>query len=87
MKHVQEVENLFVILSAILHLGDIRFMTLTDTETALVSDLQLLEQGQWDAALLDRCSTPQQGACTEPPVGGNPAPGSQHLLLERPVPH
>ncbi|XP_416950.4 unconventional myosin-XVI isoform X1 [Gallus gallus] len=39
-----EVENLFVILSAILHLGDIRFTTLTDTETALVSDLQLLEQ-------------------------------------------
>uniref|UniRef100_A0A8C4WAC3 Myosin XVI n=1 Tax=Gopherus evgoodei TaxID=1825980 RepID=A0A8C4WAC3_9SAUR len=39
-----EVENLFVILSAILHLGDIRFTTLTDTETAFVSDLQLLEQ-------------------------------------------
>uniref|UniRef100_A0A8C4VD38 Myosin XVI n=1 Tax=Falco tinnunculus TaxID=100819 RepID=A0A8C4VD38_FALTI len=39
-----EVENLFVILSAILHLGDIRFTALTDAETALVSDLQLLEQ-------------------------------------------
>ncbi|XP_066562262.1 unconventional myosin-XVI isoform X2 [Amia ocellicauda] len=39
-----EVENLFVILSAILHLGDIRFTTLTDAETAFVSDLQLLEQ-------------------------------------------
>ncbi|XP_054826888.1 unconventional myosin-XVI [Eublepharis macularius] len=40
----REVENLFVILSAILHLGDIRFTTLTDAETALVSDLKLLEQ-------------------------------------------
>uniref|UniRef100_A0A672TY13 Myosin XVI n=1 Tax=Strigops habroptila TaxID=2489341 RepID=A0A672TY13_STRHB len=41
---ILEVENLFVILSAILHLGDIRFTTLTDAETAFVSDLQLLEQ-------------------------------------------
>ncbi|MGH0131327.1 UNVERIFIED_CONTAM: hypothetical protein FKN15_056372, partial [Acipenser sinensis] len=39
-----EVENLFVILSAVLHLGDIRFTALTDAETAFVSDLQLLEQ-------------------------------------------
>ncbi|XP_030058339.1 unconventional myosin-XVI [Microcaecilia unicolor] len=39
-----EVENLFVILSAIVHLGDIRFTALTDAETAFVSDLQLLEQ-------------------------------------------
>ena len=46
IKCVQEVENLFVILSAILHLGDIRFTALTDAETAFVSDLQLLEQGQ-----------------------------------------
>ncbi|KAJ1118881.1 hypothetical protein NDU88_007068 [Pleurodeles waltl] len=39
-----EVENLFVILSAILHLGDLRFIALTDAESAFVSDLQLLEQ-------------------------------------------
>ncbi|KAJ8351494.1 hypothetical protein SKAU_G00229700 [Synaphobranchus kaupii] len=39
-----EVENLFVILSAVLHLGDLRFTTLTDAETALVSDLQHLDQ-------------------------------------------
>ncbi|XP_041438332.1 unconventional myosin-XVI [Xenopus laevis] len=39
-----EIENLFVILSAILHIGDIRFTVLTDAETAFVSDLQLLEQ-------------------------------------------
>ncbi|XP_074839297.1 unconventional myosin-XVI [Carettochelys insculpta] len=39
-----EVENLFVILSAILHLGDIQFTALTDAETAFVSDLQLLER-------------------------------------------
>lgn len=35
-----------MILSAILHIGDIRFTALTDAETAFVSDLQLLEQGQ-----------------------------------------
>ncbi|XP_077170526.1 unconventional myosin-XVI isoform X2 [Paroedura picta] len=40
----REVENLFVILSSILHLGDIRFTALSDAETALVSDLKLLEQ-------------------------------------------
>nr|XP_012607389.1 unconventional myosin-XVI isoform X2 [Microcebus murinus] len=39
-----EVENLFVILAAILHIGDIRFTALTDNDSAFVSDLQLLEQ-------------------------------------------
>ncbi|XP_051782257.1 unconventional myosin-XVI isoform X2 [Erpetoichthys calabaricus] len=39
-----EIENLFLILSAILHLGDIRFTALTDAEVAFVADLQLLEQ-------------------------------------------
>ncbi|XP_006894682.1 PREDICTED: unconventional myosin-XVI-like [Elephantulus edwardii] len=39
-----EVENLFVILAAILHIGDIRFTSLTDADSAFVSDLQLLEQ-------------------------------------------
>ncbi|XP_073412917.1 unconventional myosin-XVI isoform X1 [Dendrobates tinctorius] len=39
-----EVENIFMILSAILHIGDIRFTALTDAETAFVSDLQLVEQ-------------------------------------------
>ncbi|KAG7467471.1 hypothetical protein MATL_G00153880 [Megalops atlanticus] len=39
-----EVENLFVILSAILNLGDLRFTSLSDGETARLSDLQLLEQ-------------------------------------------
>ncbi|GCB79492.1 hypothetical protein scyTo_0015987 [Scyliorhinus torazame] len=39
-----EVDNLFLILSAILLLGDIQFLALTDTETAYVSDVQLLEQ-------------------------------------------
>ncbi|XP_047410533.1 unconventional myosin-XVI isoform X2 [Sciurus carolinensis] len=39
-----EVENLFAILAAILHLGDIQFTTLTDAHSAFVSDLQLLEQ-------------------------------------------
>ncbi|GAA6086267.1 unconventional myosin-XVI isoform X1, partial [Tachysurus ichikawai] len=39
-----EVENLFVILSAMLHLGELRFTALTDADSALVSDLQLLER-------------------------------------------
>eukprot|EP00062_Callorhinchus_milii_P008899 gi/632952105/ref/XP_007891667.1/ PREDICTED: unconventional myosin-XVI [Callorhinchus milii] len=39
-----EVENLFLILSAILHLGDIQFLTLPDVEAPHVSDLQLLER-------------------------------------------
>ncbi|XP_030669541.1 unconventional myosin-XVI [Nomascus leucogenys] len=39
-----EVENLFVILAAILHLGDIGFTALNEGNSAFVSDLQLLEQ-------------------------------------------
>ncbi|XP_078400963.1 unconventional myosin-XVI [Cetorhinus maximus] len=39
-----EVDNLFLILSAILLLGDLQFLALTDTETAYASDVQLLEQ-------------------------------------------
>jgi len=38
---------LFVVLSALLHLGDVRFTALTDADTAFVSDLQLLDRGQW----------------------------------------
>ncbi|EPY72956.1 hypothetical protein CB1_060782012 [Camelus ferus] len=41
-----EVENLFVILAAVLHIGDIRFTALTEADSAFVSDLQLLEQGE-----------------------------------------
>ncbi|XP_051567236.1 unconventional myosin-XVI-like [Myxocyprinus asiaticus] len=39
-----EVENLFVVLSALLHLGDLCFTALTDADTAFVSDLQLLDR-------------------------------------------
>ncbi|XP_069746723.1 unconventional myosin-XVI [Narcine bancroftii] len=39
-----EIGGLFLILSAILLLGDIQFLPLTDTETAYVTDVQLLEQ-------------------------------------------
>ncbi|XP_051025447.1 LOW QUALITY PROTEIN: unconventional myosin-XVI [Acomys russatus] len=39
-----EVENLFVILAAALHVGDIQFTALTEADSAFVSDLQLLEQ-------------------------------------------
>lgn len=37
-----------MILAAILHIGDIRFTALTEADSAFVSDLQLLEQGQWN---------------------------------------
>jgi len=46
------VENLFAILSAILHIGDIQFTALTEADSAFVSDLQLLEQGQWSTTLM-----------------------------------
>ncbi|XP_062909804.1 unconventional myosin-XVI isoform X2 [Mobula hypostoma] len=39
-----EVDSLFLLLSAILLLGDIQFLALTDTDTAYVSNVQLLEQ-------------------------------------------
>lgn len=42
----QEVDSMFTLLSAVLHLGDLRFTALTDADTAFPSDLQLLERGQ-----------------------------------------
>lgn len=35
-----------MLLSAVLHIGDLRFTALTDADTAFPSDLQLLERGQ-----------------------------------------
>lgn len=40
-----------MILAAILHLGDIQFTALTEADSAFVSDLRLLEQGQWSTTL------------------------------------
>ncbi|XP_053732780.1 unconventional myosin-XVI isoform X1 [Synchiropus splendidus] len=40
----QEVDSIFMLLSAILHIGDLRFTALTDAETAFPSDLQLLDR-------------------------------------------
>lgn len=37
---------MFMLLSAVLHIGDLRFTALTDANTAFPSDLQLLERGQ-----------------------------------------
>lgn len=37
---------MFVVLSALLHLGDLRFTALTDADTAFLSDLQMLDRGQ-----------------------------------------
>ncbi|KAL4656976.1 unconventional myosin-XVI isoform X1 [Arapaima gigas] len=42
--HSLEVDNLFGILAAILHLGDLHFTAKTDGETAQLSDTQQLEQ-------------------------------------------
>ncbi|XP_028291558.1 unconventional myosin-XVI isoform X2 [Gouania willdenowi] len=40
----QEVDSVFVLLSAVLHIGDLQFTALTDADTAFPSDLQLLER-------------------------------------------
>lgn len=40
---------MFMLLSAVLHIGDLRFTALTDADTAFPSDLQLLERGQCPA--------------------------------------
>lgn len=49
----QEVDSVFTLLSAVLHIGDLHFTALTDADTAFPSDLQLLERGQ--------CSCHHQG--------------------------
>lgn len=41
-----------MVLSALLHLGDVRFTALTDADTAFVSDLQLLDRGQWCSCVM-----------------------------------
>ncbi|KAM9344023.1 unconventional myosin-XVI [Pholidichthys leucotaenia] len=40
----QEVDSVFALLSALLHIGDLRFTALTNADTAFPSDLQLLER-------------------------------------------
>ncbi|KAM6978300.1 unconventional myosin-XVI isoform 2-T3 [Tautogolabrus adspersus] len=49
----QEVDSVFMLLSAVLHIGDLRFTALTDADTAFPSDLQLLERV---AGMLQLCS-------------------------------
>ncbi|XP_060909434.1 unconventional myosin-XVI isoform X1 [Labrus mixtus] len=49
----QEVDSVFMLLSAVLHVGDLRFTALTDADTAFPSDLQLLERV---AGMLQLCS-------------------------------
>lgn len=66
--NIQEVENLFVILAAILHIGDIQFTALTEADSAFVSDLQLLEQGQWSTTSR---ATPSGCSVTARPVDGD----------------
>lgn len=67
-----------MILAAIVHIGDIRFTALTETDSAFVSDLQLLEQGQWNRANVNFmdvqfCRTASRGRQrTEKPGGLKP---------------
>uniref|UniRef100_A0A673B4S7 Myosin XVI n=1 Tax=Sphaeramia orbicularis TaxID=375764 RepID=A0A673B4S7_9TELE len=57
----QEVDSVFMLLSAILHIGDLRFTALTDADTAFPSDLQLLERV---AGMLQVCSNDLSTALT-----------------------
>ncbi|CAJ1079539.1 unconventional myosin-XVI isoform X2 [Xyrichtys novacula] len=57
----QEVESVFTLLSAVLHIGDLRFTALTDADTAFPSDLQLLERV---AGMLQVCSSDLSTALT-----------------------
>ncbi|XP_056289337.1 unconventional myosin-XVI [Pseudoliparis swirei] len=57
----QEVDSVFMLLSAVLHIGDLRFTSLTDDDTAFPSDLQLLERV---AGLLQVCSSDLSSALT-----------------------
>ncbi|TNN63609.1 Unconventional myosin-XVI [Liparis tanakae] len=50
-----------MLLSAVLHIGDLRFTSLTDDDTAFPSDLQLLERV---AGLLQVCSSDLSSALT-----------------------
>ncbi|XP_051938387.1 unconventional myosin-XVI [Hippocampus zosterae] len=54
----QEVDSVFMLLSAVLHIGDLRFTALTDGESAFPSDLQLLERvaGMLQVCCSDLCS-------------------------------
>lgn len=57
----QEVDTVFLLLSAVLHIGDLHFTSLTDANTALPSDLQLLERV---AGMLQVCSNDLSTALT-----------------------
>ena len=55
---LQEVDSVFTLLSAVLHIGDLRFTALTDADTAFPVDLQLLEKGQSPRHNWGHISTP-----------------------------
>ncbi|XP_038575834.1 unconventional myosin-XVI-like [Micropterus salmoides] len=57
----QEVDSVFMLLSAVLHIGDLRFTALTDADTAFPSDLQLLERV---SGMLQVCSNDLSTALT-----------------------
>ncbi|XP_032385012.1 unconventional myosin-XVI isoform X3 [Etheostoma spectabile] len=57
----QEVDSVFMLLSAVLHIGDLRFTALTDADTAFPSDLQQLDRV---AGLLQVCSNDLSTAFT-----------------------
>lgn len=57
----QEVESVFSVLSAVLHMGDLDFSALTEADTALPSDRQLLDRV---AGMLQVCSNDLSTALT-----------------------
>ncbi|XP_077392246.1 unconventional myosin-XVI isoform X2 [Festucalex cinctus] len=57
----QEVDSVFMLLSAVLHIGDLRFTALTDADSAVASDLQQLERV---AGLLQVCCSDLSSALT-----------------------
>ncbi|XP_034041871.1 unconventional myosin-XVI isoform X2 [Thalassophryne amazonica] len=57
----QDVDSVFTLLSAVLHIGDLRFAAVTDADTAFPSDLQMLERA---AGLLQVCPNDLSSALT-----------------------
>ncbi|XP_072300740.1 unconventional myosin-XVI isoform X1 [Eucyclogobius newberryi] len=57
----QELESVFSLLSAVLHIGDLHFSAVTDADTVLPSDLQLLDRV---AGMLQVCSSDLSTALT-----------------------
>lgn len=64
-----------MLLSAVLHIGDLQFTALTDADTAFPSDLQLLERGQCPLSQLGSHFQPAWRWC------GSERAGARHVYL------